>query len=169
MYKRQGGAAAAGGITAADDVDGTAATASHAAVIAALPDADISAALGRLRAEAPVTLSRLTAYDELYYARGNQPANRQNRPLPVWRAVWADGVVVYADPASARIVLRADNSNRWQRLLYNGLHSFDFDPLLARPWLRDSLVVLLSLLGVAMSLTACVVAWRVFVPRKRRR
>lgn len=163
------GAAAAGGITAADDVDGTAATASHAAVIAALPDADISAALGRLRAEAPVTLSRLTAYDELYYARGNQPANRQNRPLPVWRATWGDGVVVYADPASARIVLRADNSSRWQRLLYNGLHSFDFAPLLARPRLRDSLVVLLSLLGVAMSVTACVVAWRVFVPRKRRR
>ena len=143
--------------------------ASHAAAIAALPDADISAALGRLRAEAPVMLSRLTAYDELYYARGNQPANRQNRPLPVWRAAWADGVVAYADPASARIVLRADNSNRWQRLLYNGLHSFDFAPLLARPWLRDSLVVLLSLLGVAMSVTACVVAWRVFVPRKRRR
>ncbi|TYQ19672.1 UNVERIFIED_ORG: PepSY-associated transmembrane protein [Zoogloea ramigera] len=163
------GAAAAGGITAADDVDETAATASDAAVIAALPAADISAALGRLRAEAPVTLSRLTAYDELYYARGNQPANRQNRPLPVWRAAWADGVVVYADPASARIVLRAEHSNRWQRLLYNGLHSFDFAPLLARPWLRDSLVVLLSLLGVAMSVTACVVAWRVFVPRKRRR
>ena len=164
-----GGAAAAGGVTAADDVDGTAAMASHAAAIAALPDADISAALGRLRAEAPVMLSRLTAYDELYYARGNQSANRQNRPLPVWRAAWADGVVAYADPASARIVLRADNSNRWQRLLYNGLHSFDFAPLLVRPWLRDSLVVLLSLLGVAMSVTACVVAWRVFVPRKRRR
>jgi len=41
--------------------------------------------------------------------------------------------------------------------------------MLARPRLRDSLVVLLSLLGVAMSVTACVVAWRVFVPRKRRR
>lgn len=166
---RADGVANVGSVNTADDVDGAIATAGHAAAIAALPDADISAALGRLRAEAPVMLSRLTAYDELYYARGNQPANRQNRPLPVWRAAWADGVVAYADPASARIVLRADNSNRWQRLLYNGLHSFDFAPLLARPWLRDSLVVLLSLLGVAMSVTACVVAWRVFVPRQRRR
>ena len=166
---RADGVANVGSVNTADDVDGATARAGHAAAIAALPDADISAALGRLRAEAPVMLSRLTAYDELYYARGNQPANRQNRPLPVWRAAWADGVVAYADPASARIVLRADNSNRWQRLLYNGLHSFDFAPLLARPWLRDSLVVLLSLLGVAMSVTACVVAWRVIVPRKRRR
>ena len=134
----------------------------------ALPDADVHAALTGLRTTAPVELTRLAAYDPLYYARGDHPAQRQNRPLPVWRARWADGVAAYADPASARIVLRADDSNRWQRLLYNGLHSFDFAPLLARPWLRDGVVVVLSLLGTALSITACVVAWRVFVPRRRR-
>lgn len=101
--------------------------------------------------------------------RVGHPAQRQNRLLPVWRARWANGVAVYADPASARIVLRADNSNRWQRLLYNGLHSFDFAPLLARPWLRDGLIVVLPLLGVAMSIRACKVAWRAFMPRQRRR
>jgi hypothetical protein len=136
--------------------------------LAALPDADVRSALARLRDAAPVELTRLIAYDELYYARGASPVQRQNRPLPVWRARWADGVAAYVDPAAARIVLRADDSNRWQRLLYNGLHSFDFAPLLARPWLRDGLVLVLSLLGVAMSITACVAAWRVFVPRKRR-
>ena len=67
------------------------------------------------------------------------------------------------------IGLRADKSNRWQRLLYDGLHSFDFAPLLARPWLRGGLIVVLSLLGVAMSISACKVAWRAFVPRQRRR
>lgn len=171
-------------VRADGSADARSAGGARTAALAALPDADVRTALARLRSDGnpgndgnrgndgnavAVELTRLTAYDDLYYARGNDPAQRQSRPLPVWRARWADGVAAYADPASARIVLRTDDSNRWQRLLYNGLHSFDFAPLLARPWLRDGLVVLLSLLGAAMSITACVVAWRVFVPRKRRR
>jgi hypothetical protein len=38
---------------------------------------------------------------------------------------------------------------------------------LARPWLRDALVVVLSLLGTGLCVTSCVIAWRVLVPRKR--
>ncbi len=144
-------------------------------VLAALPDATLQASLQNLRPDAAqagahvgtATLTRLTAYDDQYYAReinGNTP---YTRPLPVWRAQWADGVTLYADPASARLLLRVDASNRWQRVLYNGLHSFDFAPLLARPWLRDALVVVLSLLGTGLCVTSCVIAWRVLVPRKR--
>ena len=91
------------------------------------------------------------------------------RPLPVWRAQWADGVVMYADPSSAKVLLRVDGSNRWQRTLYNGLHSFDFAPLLARPLLRDALIVGLSVLGTVLCITSCVIAWRVLVLRKRRK
>lgn len=132
-----------------------------------LPDETVQASLRALR-PGDAILTRLTAYDELYYAREITDNTPHARPLPVWRARWADGVTVYADPASAQLLLRADASNRWQRVLYAGLHSFDFAPLLARPWLRDTLIVLLSLLGTALCVTSCVIAWRVLVPRKRK-
>ncbi|MFI5446377.1 PepSY domain-containing protein [Polaromonas sp. UC242_47] len=135
---------------------------------AALPEETVQAALRALRPGA-VTITRLTAYDDMYYARELNANTPYARPLPVWRAQWADGVSVYADPASSRLLLRADASNRWQRVLYNGLHSFDFAPLMARPWLQGSLIVLLSLLGTALCVTSCVIAWRVLVPRKRKR
>lgn len=144
-----------------------------APVLAALPDDSMQAALRALRLDAAqagtVSLARLMAYDDLYYAREINDNTPYTRPLPVWRAEWADGIVMYADPASARLLLRADASSRWQRVLYNGLHSFDFAPLMARPWLRDALVVGLSLLGTALCITSCVIAWRVLVPRKHRR
>jgi hypothetical protein len=87
----------------------------------------------------------------------------------VWRAHWAgDDVTVYADATSARVLMRADASTPWQRVLYSGLHTLDFAPLLARPALRTALVVGLSLLGVALCITGCVIAWRVLVPGRRR-
>jgi len=143
-------------------------------MLAALPDATVIGTLRGLRpqAGAPQVL-RISAYDDLYYASDPSDADsRYSRPLPAWRANWTDGTVVYADPASARIVLRVDGSGRWQRVLYNGLHRLDFAPLLARPWLRHVLVVGLSLLGLALCITSCVIAWRALhvavQPRSRR-
>lgn len=140
------------------------------AVAAALPDETIKATLAGLRKEAgePV-LVKLDAYDELYYSREYEADTNKkfNKPLPVWRAQWADGIVVYADPASGRVLMRQDNSNRWQRVFYNGLHSFDFNFLMQRPWLRGGLIVLLSLLGTALCLTSCVMAWRALTPARR--
>jgi uncharacterized iron-regulated membrane protein len=131
-----------------------------------LPDSLVHGTLTGLRQQPPTRLEQLQAYDELYYTRHpDSPDKRWQRPLPVWRATWADGVTVYADPGSGRILLRVDGAGRWQRLFYNGLHSLDFGPLLARPRLRDALVVGLSLLGLAMCLTACVLAWRIAKPR----
>jgi len=138
------------------------------AVQAALPAELMTAALSALRPGRPV-LSRLTEYDGLYYAR--EPAGAAGtyaRPLPVWRAEWGDGVALYADPASARLLLRADAGTPWQRVLYNGLHSVDFAPLVARPVLRVSLLVGLCALGLVLCVTACVLAWRVLAPGRRR-
>lgn len=130
--------------------------------VAALPDAMLVDALGRLRPQAghPQVI-RIDAYDDLYYASDLSDRNaRHSRPLPALRAHWTDGTVVYADPASARIVLRVDSSGRWQRVLYHGLHSLDFAPLIARPWLRHVLVVGLSLMGLALCVTSCVIGWK---------
>ncbi|MGV3682056.1 MAG: PepSY domain-containing protein [Acidovorax sp.] len=142
----------------------------EACVVRAVPDATVLAALQGLRpGSPPPVIEQLTQYDGLYYARHHDASTAFNRPLPVWRAHWTgDDVSVYADPASARIVLRADATTPWQRVLYNGLHSLDFAPLLARPALRTALVVGLSLLGIALCITSCVIAWRVFVPARRR-
>jgi hypothetical protein len=141
-------------------------------VLSALPDESLRAMLTGLRkqdvSDAP-SMSQLDAFDDLYYTQEQNDNTRYTRPLPVLRAQWSDGIVMYVDPASARVLLRADDSTRWQRLLYNGLHSFDFAPLVAHPWLRGTLIVLLSLLGTALCVTSCVVAWRVLVPKKRLR
>ena len=143
-------------------------------VAAAVPDATVLQTLRALRPGVnPPQTEQITQYDNLYYARHQDASAPLNRPLPVWRAHWTQGdVTVYADPASARIVVRADATAYWQRLLYNGLHSLDFAPLLARPALRTALVVGLSLLGLALCTTSCAVAWHVLVParvRARRR
>ncbi len=141
-------------------------------VLNALPDETIQVGLLGLRPGAgtsgSVALTKLSAYDNQYYAREVTENTRYTRPLPVWRAQWPDGVAMYADPTSGKLLLRADESNRWQRVLYNGLHSFDFAPLLSRPWLRDALILIFSMLGTALCVTSCVIAWRVLVPRKRR-
>jgi hypothetical protein len=137
--------------------------------LSAFPEQAIRSMLSGLRKneinDIPV-VTRLDDYDALYYTRQHGSGARYTRPLPVLRAEWADKIVMYADPASARIMLRADASNRWQRLLYNGLHSFDFAPLVASPLLRGSLIVLLSLLGTVLSMTSIAIAWRVLSPKK---
>lgn len=141
----------------------------RAAPARALPQATVQERLALLRPDAAApAIERMDHYDNLYYARTADASATHARPLPVWRARWADGTAVYADPASGRVLLRADDSTRWQRLLYHGLHRLDFAPLLVRPSLRTALVVGLSLLGVAMCITACVLAWRVAVPARRR-
>jgi len=120
-----------------------------AAVRAALPDAAVLQALAAMRPQLPPPqIAQLAQYDDAYYARTQDIDALARRPLPVWRAHWPqDGITVYADPASARIVMQADNRTPYKRWLYHGLHSLDFAPLLARPLLRDALVVGLSLLG----------------------
>ena len=143
----------------------------QAQVLAALPDATLQAALAAMRPQrAAPQIERLAQYDDAYYARGQGAEARLRRPLPVWRAHWPeDGITVYADPAAARIALQTGSRAPYQRWLYHGLHSLDFAPLLARPLLRDALVLGLSLLGLGLCATSCVLAWRVLAPAPRQR
>lgn len=139
-------------------------------VATALPDTLLESTLVALRKDAGVPqLIKMQSYDELYYSReyANDNNKKFNKPLPVWRAVWPDGLAVYADPASGRVLMRQDESNRWQRVLYNGLHSFDFAFFMQRPWLRGTVIVFLSIMGIALCMTSCVMAWRAVVPSRR--
>lgn len=138
------------------------------AVESVLPDALVSNTLRRLRGvdRPPSNVTRMDRYDEVYYAKNPASADAlDTRPLPVWRAQWPDGTDLYADATSGKVLLRVDPSGRWQRLLYEGLHSLDFEPLRERPWLREALVLILSLLGIALCITSCVIGWRALAPK----
>ncbi|BEP38566.1 PepSY domain-containing protein (plasmid) [Variovorax sp. V59] len=146
----------------ADDAD------ARPAVESVLPDGLVSDALRRLRGiDQPASnVTRMDRYDDVYYAKDPASAEAPDtRPLPVWRAHWPDGTALYADAASGKVLLRVDPSGRWQRLLYQGLHSLDFEPLRERPWLREALVLVLSLLGIALCITSCVIGWRALAPK----
>ena len=141
-----------------------------AALPSALPDTLVVGALRRLRGDdmPPTEVARIDRYDDMYYAKDpTSPEARATRPLPVWRARWADGTDVYADAGSGSVVLRVTPSGRWQRLLYQGLHSLDFEPLRERPLLRDALVLVFSLAGIALCVTSCVIGWRALAPKGR--
>lgn len=141
----------------------------HPVLLDTLPDELMRSQLTRLRhGQSLPVLRKISQYDHHYYRRHDDAdARLWQRPLPVWQARWDDDVLVYADARTGQIKARVDDNRRWQRVLYNGLHSLDFLPLLQRPWLRDGLVVGLSLLGLGLSITGCVIAFQYFQRKHR--
>ncbi|HYR91531.1 MAG TPA: PepSY domain-containing protein [Terriglobia bacterium] len=97
---------------------------------------------------APVIESAvLTEYDSYYYSRDRQA------PLPVVRVKLGDSdkTWVYVDPGVGQVVGQVNRFNRVERWLYNGLHTLDFSFLYYNRPLWDSVVILLSLGGTAVS------------------
>src|SRR6266702_630034 len=78
---------------------------------------------------------------------------------PVYRSrcggLWFD-----IDGASGSVLQRLDASRRAYRWFYSALHTFDFPILMARPRLRDILIVGLCTLGLVFSITGIVIGWR---------
>jgi hypothetical protein len=98
----------------------------------------------------------LTDYDNYYRDR------ERLRPLPVLRLTFDDaaGTWLYIDPATGTLAQVREWRSRLERWLYNGLHDFDFAWLISRRPLWDGVVIVLSLGGIACSLTGVVIAWR---------
>ncbi|MEE1889091.1 PepSY domain-containing protein [Pseudomonas carassii] len=104
-----------------------------------------------------------TAYDFHYFARDPQSMyGFQSRPLPVLRLRFDDPAAtwVYLDPASGMLVASHDRAQRTGRWLFNLLHSWDWQPLLARPLLREGLIIVLSSGGLVIALSGVVLGWR---------
>lgn len=104
-----------------------------------------------------------TAYDFHYFARDPQSMyGLQMRPLPVLGLHFADPARtwVYLDPASGEVVVSFDRTQRVGRWLFNLLHSWDWQPLLARPLLRESLLITMSIGGLVIALSGVVLGWR---------
>lgn len=105
----------------------------------------------------------LRRYDSYYYARQAQSMyGNQTRPLPVLRVRFDDPqqTWLYLDPHNGAVVMQLDESSRTGRWLFNLLHSWDWQPLLERPLLREVLIIAFSLGGLAISLTGVVLGWR---------
>lgn len=97
----------------------------------------------------------LHAYDFYWYA------HHHPQPLPVLRVIFDDPQATWfhIDPVTGDVLERLDASRRLQRILFNALHSFDFPILLAYRPAWDLVVIVLSAIGLALSLTGVVVAW----------
>ncbi|MCK1716668.1 PepSY domain-containing protein [Bradyrhizobium sp. 141] len=87
------------------------------------------------------------------------PARSAIQGAPVYRSrcgeLWFD-----IDGADGNVLQRLDPSRRAYRWVYSALHTLDFPILMARPRLRDALIVGLCALGFAFSMTGVVIGWR---------
>lgn len=101
-------------------------------------------------------IAALHAYDFYWYA------HHTPQLLPVLRVTFDDPPATWfhIDPTTGDVLERMDASQRLQRILFNALHSLDFPWLLAHRPAWDVLVIALCMLGLAVSVTAVVIAWR---------
>lgn len=105
------------------------------------------------------TQAAVDDYDSYYYPRRGRGA--WDRPLPIVRVDYADdaGSRLYVDPVDGRILVKQDRSRRVYRWAFNLLHYWDFGWLQIRPvW--DVWMLSWIALGLAMSATAIVLAWK---------
>ena len=98
----------------------------------------------------------LDAYDSYYYDRDGELS------LPVLRVRYVDPQRswLYVDPRRGAVVRKEERLTRLNRWLYHGLHSLDFPFLYYRRPLWDIVVIVLSLGGLASTITAVLPAFR---------
>lgn len=105
----------------------------------------------------------LTHYDFYYYNRAEQSMyGDRERPLPILRVKFNDDAQtwLHINPATGEILESIDSQRRIARYLFNLLHSWDWQPLLERPLLRETFIVLFSLGGLLICVSGIVVGWR---------
>ncbi|MES2185117.1 MAG: PepSY-associated TM helix domain-containing protein [Pseudomonadota bacterium] len=98
----------------------------------------------------------LTVPDRYWYGRHVSPV------LPVWRIRLADpaGTWLHVDAVSGQLLGSSTADGRLKRWLFNGLHSLDLFPQLLKTPVWYTTMWLLSLAGLAVSVTGVVLGWR---------
>ena len=104
----------------------------------------------------PVEATWLTDVDAYYYQRSG------GSRLPALRAKFndEDETWLYLDARDGSLVQTEVRGSRAERWFYQGLHSLDFPWLYQTPWVWYPLIIVLSLGGLALSLTSVVVGWK---------
>lgn len=108
-----------------------------------------------IRPGARLQAELLAGPDDYYYSHHREvtfPVLRVRFDLP-------EAPVFYIDPAQGRLVGYVDRDKRWDRWLFDGLHRLDFAVLRTRP-LWDVVVIVLCLLGFALTFSGLVLGWR---------
>jgi hypothetical protein len=134
--------------------------------IAEVPADELRAASQSAAGGAPIVEeTRLNTYDAYYYDRDRE------KPLPVLRIRFADPrrTWLYVNPRTGLIAARYTNRSRLERWLYSGLHDLDFPFLYWRRPAWDLTVIVLSLGGLALSITSLVLALKYLRRQYRRR
>ncbi len=128
-----------------------------------LPESTLRRAVQAMAPNTAFDLDELRAYDFYYFARAEQSMNGGlQRPLPVLRVRFEDaaGSWLHIDPRSGALLEQLDERRRLARWLFNLLHSWDWQPLLERPLLREVLMLAFSLGGLVISVSGVVLGWR---------
>ena len=132
-------------------------------VLARWPISELEGAGARLFEARAQSAEWLGQHDAFYYQRGTASMyGAAERRLPVLKMRFSDAgeTQVYLDPYTGDLALSADRSQRLGRWMFNLLHSWDLQPLLRWPMLREALLIALSLGSLAIALTGCVIGWR---------
>lgn len=140
-------------------------------IIRQFPPEQLLAAARTMAPSITVETEWLERFDSYYFAREAQSMyGAESRPLPVMRLRFDDPeqTWIYLDPASGEMVARHDQRQRLGRWLFNLLHSWDVQPLLERPRLREALIIAFSLGGLIICLSGTVLGWR-RLQRQRKR
>lgn len=117
-----------------------------------IDEEEAKALIKELSPNSPLRISLLEDYDNYYIDRHGK------LPLPVYKIEVddADESSVYLNPKTGEI--RYYNSNgRLSRILYQGLHSWVFAPLVSIPWLWWTLIIVLLTAGLVVSLTGTLI------------
>jgi len=113
---------------------------------------------------APITASQvLHEHDAYYYQRHSEAMmGAEQHRLPALRLDFADGgqTRVYLDMQTGKVAQSFNRVQRLRRWWFFFLHSWDTPALLQSGWLRDFAIIVLSLGGLAVSLSGVVIGGR---------
>ncbi|MEI2414550.1 PepSY domain-containing protein [Orrella sp. JC864] len=124
---------------------------------------DVLAAAQRAYGRAPVRSAVIARHDAYYYERHPEAMNGALvRGLPALRLDFDDAgrTRAYIDLRTGELALSLSRAQRAGRWLFNFLHSWDLPAMLRAGPLRDLVLILLSLGGIAVSASAVVIGWR---------
>jgi len=128
-----------------------------------IPEAQLMRAAMKL-VDAPLAGSELLQREDAYYysREAHTMMGGMRHPLPVLRLRYADAAQtwVHIDPATGVVLGKLDSTQRVKRWLFAFLHSWDLPVLLSSRPLWDIAMILLSLGGLALSLTGVVIGGR---------
>ena len=115
----------------------------------------------RIRSAMPISdQGWIEREDSYYYSRRTDP------PLPAYRVVYEDGERAYFDGLSGELNYYITKPRQWNRWLFNGLHSLDFNNFIRQRPLWD-ILLWLTLGGVtAGSVTGTWIGLRRLIPRR---